>query len=290
MTTTTTRTYQLPNTKTENDRLELQHNLLLKTFHGLYRAPLSPPTIHRVLDIGCGTCNWPIAFAHQHPHAHVLGVDIESKPEAQQKAPFPQNFTLHLADLEEEATWKDLGQFEFIHARFLAVVVRDWPKMIQRCLEHLAPGGWLELQDLYLPPQCLDCTPEEAAQSKVLEWSRLMGEASSKLGLKMDTPGTFPQVLQTVGFQDVKGEDFKYYTGPWDESSEETMELGRLGQECLIMGTPGFSETLFTTQLGWTEQQHAEYVAEVVQEMREVKFKTFIPVKICYGRKPAAAA
>lgn len=275
MSTKTSRTYVLPNTKIENDRLDYQHEILTRTFGGLHRAPLEPRNIRRVLDIGCGTCNWAIDFAKQYPRAQVVGVDIEEKPG---RKIGPENFVLRMADLEQEETWNDIGTFDYIHARFLAVVVRDWPKMLSRCLEHLSPGGWLELQDLYLPVQCLDS--EDTARSKFVEWSDLMIEASSKLGIRTETAGIFPRIFQEAGYTAVQAEDFKKYSGPWNVDSLEAQELGRMGQNSLCTGLPGFSETLFTSQLGWTSKRHAEYVSEIIQEMRQVKYRTWVPVKV----------
>ena len=279
---TGSRSYVFPNSKTENDRLDYQHEILTRTFGGLHRAPLEPLNVRRVLDIGCGTCNWPIDFAKQYPNAEVVGVDIEEKSGRQIG---PENFVLRVADLEQEETWTDIGTFDYIHARFLAVVVRDWPKMLSRCLEHLSPGGWLECQDLYFPMQCLE--PEDAARSKAVEWGNFMTEASKKLNIKTETAATFPKLFEAAGYTNIQAEDFKKYSGPWDDSSPETLELGRMGQKSLCTGVPGFSEMLFTKQLGWTSQQVAEYVSEVIEEMQEVRYKTWVPIKICYGQRPA---
>lgn len=67
----------LPEDKREQDRLDLQHALYLKSFGGdkLYLAPIGDKT-ESVLDLGTGTGMWAIDFADAHPEADVLGIDL----------------------------------------------------------------------------------------------------------------------------------------------------------------------------------------------------------------------
>ncbi|KAL1976120.1 hypothetical protein VTN31DRAFT_2402 [Thermomyces dupontii] len=62
--------YLLPNDETENDRLDMFHELCLTLLHRkLYLAPIKNP--QRVIDLGTGTGIWAIDFADQHPEAEV---------------------------------------------------------------------------------------------------------------------------------------------------------------------------------------------------------------------------
>ncbi|KAF9641557.1 Zinc finger MYND-type protein [Lasiodiplodia theobromae] len=70
-------TYNLPNDALEQSRLDLQHVMWLMTSHNtLHLSPLRPSSLHSVLDVGCGTGAWTIAFADAHPDAHVIGTDL----------------------------------------------------------------------------------------------------------------------------------------------------------------------------------------------------------------------
>ena len=46
-----------------------------------------------------------------------------------------------------EAQWTWPKPFDFIHSRYLAGSVRDWPRLIGQVFANTTPGGWAEFQD-----------------------------------------------------------------------------------------------------------------------------------------------
>ncbi|KAF1972163.1 hypothetical protein BU23DRAFT_372892, partial [Bimuria novae-zelandiae CBS 107.79] len=63
-----------PNDKQEQERLEIQHLVLLST-DGLHSARI-PGWLQRVLDVGTGIVQWAITFAETYPSEMVTAVDI----------------------------------------------------------------------------------------------------------------------------------------------------------------------------------------------------------------------
>lgn len=147
----------------------------------------------------------------------------------------------------------------------------------------LALGGWLEIQDLQFPIRCTDA--DVAKDSRFVQWSHLMIEGMHSFHLSPLVMDTFPAMLGEIGFEQVDIEHFRMFTGPWSNVEEER-ELGRMGLTNLSLGVRGFSSTLFTKGLGWTGEQHEEIVQEVLHELREGKFRTYMPMKVCFARKP----
>ena len=68
--------YLVANDEIENDRLDFQHAMLLRTLGGkLHLAPI-PRDIQNALDVGTGTGIWAIDFADEYPSARVVGTDL----------------------------------------------------------------------------------------------------------------------------------------------------------------------------------------------------------------------
>ncbi|KAI8662289.1 hypothetical protein NCS56_01032500 [Fusarium sp. Ph1] len=64
--------YAYPNDKSENERLEIQHNVWLLTLQGsLALCPFGEKGAKRVLDLGTGTGCWAIEYADAFPGSEV---------------------------------------------------------------------------------------------------------------------------------------------------------------------------------------------------------------------------
>lgn len=68
--------YLIPNDELENDRLDFQHAIFLRTLGGKLHVSPIPGDVQNVLDIGTGTGIWAIDFADAYPSARVIGTDL----------------------------------------------------------------------------------------------------------------------------------------------------------------------------------------------------------------------
>lgn len=278
---TSTPEYILPNNATEWERLDLQHRLLLGILGDLHRAPLDPSKVKRVLDIGCGTGQWAIDFAKKFPEAQVIGFDIVDKPTWKTG---PENCSFRVANLELHETWQDLGDFDFVHSRFISPSVKDWPTMLSRCHAHLNKGGFIEVQEFQFPVQCLE-RDVDPPNSKVLMWGVYGRNAYRRAGLEPDELQYITEQLKGFGLQDITLEDhFKSWLGPWPEDAKEK-ELGLMSQKNFSGGMKGFVETLFVKYLKWSPEEVDKWVEECVEEMLHPTLRTWLPLWVCYARK-----
>ncbi|KAF4777492.1 hypothetical protein HER10_EVM0002621 [Colletotrichum scovillei] len=146
--------YNYPNDEKESDRLDLQHNLYLLTLD--YKLGLAPPNennkAQRVLDIGTGTGLWAIDFGDEHPEAEVLGIDLTPVPTAF----VPPNVKFEVDDAEEP--WTFSQPFDYIHIRGMTSSIGDWKKFFQKTFNNLKPGGYVELFEGHMRPDCDDGT------------------------------------------------------------------------------------------------------------------------------------
>ncbi|KAL1983476.1 hypothetical protein VTN96DRAFT_10297 [Rasamsonia emersonii] len=119
-------TYLMPNDESESDRLDMVHEMVLTMMHRkLFLAPIKSP--QRVIDLGTGTGIWAIDFADQFPSAEVIGCDLSPI----QPRLVPPNVKFLVDDIESD--WIYEHPFDFIHARYLAVSIKDFPKLIRQC-------------------------------------------------------------------------------------------------------------------------------------------------------------
>ena len=269
----------MPANASEGERLEFQHHLLIRTF-GLHQSPLPKGKTIRVLDLGCGTGNWAIDFAKHNQHAQVFGYDVNDYPIWKEA---PPNCELHIVDIESDELWASFSErFDYIHGRLIVVGVRDWPRLLRQCHEHLAPGGWFEIQDLKMPTECMDKSVGPAT-SKFVEYGMIFKENMPKVGLDPDLTAKIPKLLSNAGFSNVEVQSYKMFTGPWLDDEEEK-ELGKMGQANLIMGMYGFTHKLCTGLLGWSEERYGKWIKDTEEEILEGKFQTYLPLTVCFAQ------
>ena len=108
--------------------------------NNLYLAPLSNP--QRVIDLGTGTGIWAIDFADVHPESQVIGNDLSPI----QPSYVPPNLQYLVDDIEDEWGYEE-DPFDFVHARYLADSIRDWPRLMRQAYACTKPGGWVKFQD-----------------------------------------------------------------------------------------------------------------------------------------------
>lgn len=58
----------------------------------------------------------------------------------------PPNLQFIVDDIEDEWGYED-RPFDFIHARYLAGSIRDWPRLMKQAYACTKPGGWVEFHD-----------------------------------------------------------------------------------------------------------------------------------------------
>ena len=228
--------------------------------HDLYSAPISKSPNQRVVDIGCGPGTWAIAFATKHPESHVLGLDITlARPKSA-----PQNCSFAVADAEGD--WSFATEpFDLIYGRMLLNSVRDWPRFMERGLQHLKPGGWLELDDVAHRFFAEDGCGE--VDSPMLRWWRVVFQESSRRnGIDIDDTYRHAQQMRDAGFTDVRERVFKWPVGSGRASNEEEKAIGDL-QYQNVQGLIG-SVTGTAVQHGYLQQLTTQQALALADEAK----------------------
>ncbi|KAH0538930.1 hypothetical protein FGG08_004521 [Glutinoglossum americanum] len=259
--------YAFPNDDIENDRLELQHNIFLKTLDGrLHLAPINKG-LHNVLDVGTGTGIWAIEFADEFPSAKPprwLERLLRQCPSV------PPNLTFLIDDAE--TTWEFSYKFDYIHGRALLGSFGNWPRFFEQSYQNLEPGGWLEMQDIALPPTSDDGTLTE--EHTLYKWGHLMVDAANKIGRSMTAPTNYKTWMEEAGFVDVQEFRAKWPQNGWAKD-RKFKELGQWNQVNLEEGLHGFTMALFTRVHGWSKEQVEEFLPRVRSDIRNRKIHAY---------------
>ncbi|KAK8054364.1 S-adenosyl-L-methionine-dependent methyltransferase [Apiospora saccharicola] len=185
--------YYLPNDPKEQDRLDFQHEVYKLLLKGrLHLAPIRDP--RHVLDLGTGTGIWANEFAQAHPEAQVLGTDLALIQPTHR--PLPPNVSFIQEDAEEDEWSVPMG-FDFIHVRELYMSIKAYTKFLKNIYKHLAPGGWIEVQDVRVAFQSYDGS---SAGSALERYAQLFGEGLTRLGRDITALDRYPTMLADIGF------------------------------------------------------------------------------------------
>jgi trans-aconitate 2-methyltransferase len=98
----------------------------------------SPAT---VVDLGCGTGELTASLAQRWPQAQVRGID--SSPDMLAKAPNVDRLTFEHGDVRH---WKPDAPVDVLVTNAVLQWVPDHLPLLQRWVQHLAPGGWIAMQ------------------------------------------------------------------------------------------------------------------------------------------------
>lgn len=278
--------YMSPNDEQESDRLDLYHHIALLQLKGEpHLTPLGEDFAGRVLDLGAGTGRvdfhfWPVLdcfhvfrwltdragiwamdMADRYPGATVIGVDLSPT----QEKSVPPNCQFEVDDIEEP--WTFQRPFDYIHSRWLAGAIRDWPRLVQQCYDHVAPGGWVEFKDwdyrARMPNGSLDLP-----DNHVKQWHDLMGELAEKSGATAKPVVGLKDLVIAKGFVNVRETVFQTPVGDWPKDPA-LKEIGRFNRLGIEEGLDAISLRLLTQLAGWSVLEAQALNANFRRQIRE---------------------
>ncbi|KAM5385175.1 hypothetical protein ACJZ2D_001136 [Fusarium nematophilum] len=293
--------YSLPNDEIENERLDLQHHLFLLTFDN--KLGLSPPNlpgsnVKRVLDLGTGTGLWAIDFGDEHPETEVrdgtcprnaslwlmildqiVGVDLSPI----QPSFVPPNVQFLIDDIDEE--WNYSAPFDYIHSRMMNFSIQNWTEYLQKIFQNLAPGGYVELQEIdgWYTSDDGTLTQDHA----LARWCTLLGEAAAKLGRSFHPTDQFAKIMAEVGFTDIVETKYKWPINRWPKD-KKYKELGAWNNENASQVLESATLAPFTRGLGWSAEEVTLFLVEVRKDLNNPEIHAYSQIRSVYGRKPEA--
>ncbi|KAG8360291.1 hypothetical protein FVEN_g2194 [Fusarium venenatum] len=272
--------YHLPNDAVENERLDLQHHLFLLTFGD--KLGLAPPNkadsnVKRVLDLGTGTGIWAINFADEHHEAEIVGIDLSPiQPEF-----VPPNVRFIIDDIDEE--WAYAEPFDYIHSRMMTFSIKDWEEYIRKIFKALAPGGYIEIQEVSGSILSDDGTLTKT--HALTKWFTLLSEAFIKLGGAAIEFDGIKDMMEKAGFVDIVDTRFKWPLNPWPKD-KKYKELGTWNNANSMDAIESLTLAPFSRAHGWSREEVEMFLVEVRKDLNNRQIHAYNPICCIYARKP----
>ena len=214
------------------------------------------------------------------PDAEIIGTDLS----ATQPSWVPPNVKFEIDDAEEPWTFQE--KFDFVHVRYLAAAIGDWPKLIRQAFTNTKPGGWAEFQDF--DPTYYSEDGSFTPELDVAKWITTFVTAAEGFG-RDSKPG--PQLyewMEAAGFENLCHEKFRLPIGPWPKD-KHLKGIGSWNLVQLEDGLEGFTMRLFTQYLGWKVEEVKVMLAKVRKNLRDPKIHAQYDFHVVYGQKPKTA-
>lgn len=123
----------------------------------------------------------------------------------------PPNVKFIIDDCEDE--WLNGDNYDLVHFRFMAPVLKDMPKMCKQAIDNIKPGGWIEWQELHAMMHCDDGSMP--ADDPAAELYRLVDQAFKKMDFDLHLSAHMGDVLKAAGFVNVQCIVKKIPVGTW---------------------------------------------------------------------------
>ncbi|KAL1989598.1 hypothetical protein VTN49DRAFT_6795 [Thermomyces lanuginosus] len=269
--------YLLPNDESENDRLDIFHELCLTLLHQkLYLAPIKKP--QRVIDLATGTGIWAIDFADRHPEAEVIGCDLSPT----QSTLVPPNVKFLVDDITSDWAYES-NPFDFIHARYLACSIKDYGKLIKECYRSVKPGGWVEFQDWDVYPQSEDGSINGTGLER---YYKEINSAFEDAGYEVRPGVKLEQWFRDAGFVNIRAEKFVIPYGVWPKD-EHLKKVGAWNQaQAEANGFEAGALAVLTRFKNWTKDEVTILASQARADGRNRKIHMLHHFYVVYGQRP----
>ncbi|RDL41662.1 S-adenosyl-L-methionine-dependent methyltransferase [Venustampulla echinocandica] len=269
--------YNFPNDDSEQEREDMKHAMVVNLCQELHYAPIGSNP-QNILDLGTGTGIWAIEMGEIYPSAAVMGVDLSPI----QPRWLPPNVRFMVDDVESE--WlKPANYYDYVHGRNTVMAIKNWPKLMATVLDHLKPGGWFELQEIYHFPQCHDNSMP--VDNMVAQYWEFVAQGLANLGVNFKATLLLTDMMHEAGFTNVSTRVFHVPIGVWPKN-KVLKQVGLYWRTILMDGLEPIALGPFTRGLGWSKAQVDVYLVEVRKAYMDNSVHSHMPLYIICGQKP----
>ncbi|CAK7203656.1 hypothetical protein SEUCBS139899_006394 [Sporothrix eucalyptigena] len=201
--------YPIPNDDKEASRETVRNALFQELLGGrLHLSPIGDAP-HNIMDIGTGFGDWAIDMADRYPSARVVGLDLSPI----QSVWIPPNVEFVVDDVEDNA-WIHGSDYDLVHLRMMAVILKSPATVAATAFQHIKPGGWIEFHEVYPRIGCHDDTmPDDYVVGR---FYRLVArELQRQHGWDLYAAEHLPAQLEQIGFVNIQRKVCHVPIGYW---------------------------------------------------------------------------
>ena len=123
--------------------------------------------------------------------------------------------------------------FDYIHGRYLACSIKNYPRLLKQCYKHTAPGGWVEMQDWDLRIYSEDGSTKGTS---IQQYYNYVLPAFERTGVVVYPGPSLEKWFREAGFVDIHVEKYRVPLGTWPKDPYYV---------CIY--SPGVPQLLFTS-------------------------------------------
>ncbi|KAF4335839.1 methyltransferase [Fusarium beomiforme] len=275
--------YNFPNDDIEQEREDMKHAMVrLLSGQKLHFAPIDE-NLQNVLDIGTGTGIWAIEMGEQYPSANVLGIDLSPI----QPTWLPPNVHFMVDDVE--SPWlHPQNHFDYVHSRHTVQGIKDWPQLFSNALQHIKPGGWMELQEIHhYPHNARTGKAIPPHEHPVAQYWTYINEGLKELGVDFPAAsgGKLAAKMQAAGFVNVTERIFHVPLGTWPKN-QVLKTVGLYWRTILTDGLQAIALGPMSRGMGWSRDQIEVFLVDVRRAYSDNTALLYMPMHIIYGQRP----
>jgi SAM-dependent methyltransferase len=274
--------YNFPNDDPEQEREDMKHAMMkLLCKQKLHFAPIGDHP-QQILDMGTGTGIWAIEMGDQFRSANVLGVDLSPiQPDW-----LPPNVQFLVDDVE--SPWlHPRNHFDYIHCRHTVMGIRNWMRLFRRCHEHLKPGGWIELQEVYHSP--LTTKPGGVPKDNpIAQYWSLVTNGLNELGVDfhISAGSKLADMMRDAGYVNVTERTLHIPLGTWPKN-KVLKTVGLYWRTILMDGIQAIALGPLTRGLKWSVADVEAFLISVRKAYLECNpLLLYMRLRIIYAQKP----
>ena len=214
-----------------------------------------------------------------YPSAQILGVDLSPI----QPHWVPSNVKFLVDDAE--SPWVEPeNHYDLVHLRFVTPAFRQFPTLLERAYKHIAPGGWIEIQELLHDPKCDDGSMPDGWP--LSEYFKLVRAGLAVMGTNMEDSLRQCTGMSRYGFTNVQHEILKLPIGTWPKN-KILKQVGMYARTGIEAGLEAMALGPLCRGLGKEKEEVENLCMEVRRALEEGhgKVHAYLEFHIIYGQK-----